>query len=399
MAVSSAGVMTSNPEADRLNTMRPRARDLGISFGEFTPGPFNAITDVEGVRVGHTTLIEGEGPLRVGKGPVRTGVTVILPHSRSLLDEPVEAAHFIFNGAGTTAGLSLIDEFGQIETPIVLTNTFSVGTVYDAIVRHAVQSVEDPRKLRWFSPTVGETYDGGLNDAAGLHVKAEHVFEAIERAVEGSVLEGNVGAGTGTSACGFKAGIGTASRIVETSGKRWTLAALVQSNFGGELVIQGVPVGRILKKERPPSVTNPDGSIMVVLGTDVPLSSRQLGRLAKRGTWALPRVGAEGSHGSGDYFIAFSTTYRQNLRSGQTRGIAYFMEDESRLNPLFRATVDMVEEAILNSFFKAETMKGRDDRVVEAIPIDRVIEILTDYRVIPPRMMYKPSCKALKDCA
>lgn len=364
---------------------RPRVRSLGIRFGDFDPGPFNAITDVKDVRVGHLTLIQGEGPLRVGHGPVRTGVTAVLPHGRNLLEEPVEAAHFVFNGAGTTVGLSLIEEFGQIESPIVLTNTFSVGAAYDAVVRYMIRTAKHPERLRWFSPTVGETYDGGLNDAAGLHVKAEHVFEAIENASEGAVLEGNVGAGTGTSACGFKAGIGTASRLVEVDGNRWMLGALVQSNFGGELVIKGVPIGKILKVGKRLAQTDSEGSIMVILATDALLSSRQLGRLAKRATWALPRVGAEGGHGSGDYFIVFSTTYRQSLRSGHVNEIARWTEDESRLNPLFRATVDVVEEAILNSFFKAETMKGRDDRVVEAIPIDRAIEILTAYRVIQPQ--------------
>jgi D-aminopeptidase len=372
---------------------RPRARDIGIRIGEFNPGPFNAITDVEGVRVGHTTLIEGHGALKIGVGPIRTGVTAILPHPGNLIDEPVEAAHFVFNGAGTTSGLPLIDEFGQIETPILLTNTFSVGAVYDAVTRYLIRTAfEGGRNPRWFSPTVGETYDGELNDAAGLHIRAEHVFAAIENAAGGSVAEGNVGAGTGTRACGFKAGIGTSSRCVSTGGKEWRVGALVQSNFGGELVIGGVPIGKIMKTMQPPlpppfergkpSASQTDGSIMVILATDAPLSSRQLSRLAKRGTLGLGRAGADASHGSGDYFIAFSTTYRQRVLTGLTADLAVFLEEESRLNSLFRATADAVEEAILNSFFKAESMRGRDDRIAPALPVDRVIRILSDHRVL-----------------
>jgi D-aminopeptidase len=368
---------------------RLRARDMGICIGEFTPGPFNAITDIEGVRVGHTTLIKGHGPLNIGEGPVRTGVTAILPHPGNLIEEPVEAAHFIFNGAGTSNGLSLIDEFAQIETPILLTNTFSVGAVYDAVTRHLIRTAfEQGKNPRWFSPTVGETYDGWLNDAAGLHVTPEHVFAAIENAAGGSVAEGNVGAGTGTRACGFKAGIGTSSRSVEIAGRGWTVGALVQSNFGGEIVIDGVPVGKILRadpslrhlapEKEASSSPQSDGSIMVILATDAPLSSRQLHRLAKRGTLALGRIGAEGGHGSGDFFIAFSPTYRQRVRAGISTDVAMFMEDESLLNPLFRGTADAVEEAILNSFLRAETMTGRDDHVARALPLDRIVRILKD---------------------
>ncbi len=372
---------------------RPRARDIGLCIGDLKPGPFNAITDIEGVRVGHATLIEGEGPLKIGAGPVRTGVTAILPHPGNLIDEPVEAAHFVFNGAGTTSGLSLIEEYGQIETPILLTNTFSVGAVYDAVTRYLIRTAfEGGKNPRWFSPTVGETYDGGLNDAAGLHIKAEHVFAAIESAAGGAVAEGNVGAGTGTSACGFKAGIGTSSRCVEIGGRVWRVGALVQSNFGGELVIAGVPVGKIMKTMQPslpppgereePSAPRSGGSIMAFLATDAPLSSRQLSRLARRGTLGLGRAGADASHGSGDYFIAFSTTFRQRILTGLTVDLAALVEEESRLNPFFRAAADAVEEAILNSFFKAETMRGRDDRTVPALPIDRVVRILKDHRIL-----------------
>ena len=357
---------------------RPRARELGIRIGRFAPGAFNAITDVHGVLVGHTTLIEGHGAWEVGKGPIRTGVTAILPHPRNSIDEPVEAAHFVFNGAGTSSGLSLIDEFGQIETPILLTNTFSVGAVYDAVTRYLIKTAFDGgKKPRWFNPTVGEAYDGGLNDITGLHIKADHVFEAIENAKNGEVAEGNVGAGTGMSACGFKAGIGTSSRRVEIAGRDWTVGVLVQSNFGGDLVIDGVPIGRLLRKD--PSSDQADGSIIVILATDAPLSSRQLYRLAKRGTWGLARTGSNGGHGSGDYFIAFSTSYRQCITTGVTLALASFVQKESLLSPLFRATADAVEEAILNSLFKAETMTGRDGRTMPALPIDRVVHILKQY--------------------
>lgn len=357
---------------------RPRAREIGIRIGEFAPGDCNAITDVQGVLVGHTTLIEGDGALEVGKGPIRTGVTAILPHPGNLIDEPVEAAHFVFNGAGTTTGLSLIDEFGRIETPILLTNTFSVGAVYDAVTRYLIKTAFNGGKNpRWFNPTVGETYDGGLNDAAGLHIKAEHVFAAIENARGGRVAEGNVGAGTGTSACGFKAGIGTSSRRIEIADKTWKIGALVQSNFGGDLVIAGVPIGKILKNDSASDQCK--GSIMVILGTDAPLSSRQLRRLAKRGALGLARVGSDGGHGSGDYFIAFSTSYRQSIITGEATALVSFVQDESLLSPLFRAAADAVEEAILNSLFKAEAMTGRDGRTTPALPVDRVAHILKQY--------------------
>jgi len=361
--------------------LRPRAREIGLRIGKFNVGAFNAITDVEGVRVGHTTLIQGEGALEIGVGPIRTGVTAILPHPRNLINEPVEAAHFVFNGAGTTSGLSLIDEFGQVETPILLTNTFSVGAVYDAVTRYLIKHAFDGgRNPRWFNPTVGETYDGGLNDAAGLHINAAHVFAAIENAAGGSVPEGNVGAGTGTTACGFKAGIGTSSRCVQIFDANWTVGALVQSNFGGSLVVCGVPVGEMLASRANPN--QPSGSIMIILATDAPLSSRQLHRLAKRATLGLARTGADGGHGSGDYIIAFSTTYRRCLAQGNTSNLANFVNAEGHIDKLFRATADAVEEAILNSLFKAETMTGRDNRTVPELPIDEVLKLLTQHERI-----------------
>ncbi len=358
-----------------MTTPRPRARDIGVRIGKYETGEHNAITDVPGVAVGHTTLIEGDGPLRIGHGPVRTGVTAILPHSGALIREPVEGAHYVFNGAGTTAGLSLIDEFGHIETPIVLTNTFSVGAAYDAVTRHTIRTAfAEGQTPGWFSPTVGETFDGGLNDAAGLHVREEHVVGAIEAAATGPVTEGSVGAGTGTSCCGYKGGIGVSSRRVRVGRASYAVGALVQSNFGGDLVVDGVPVGRLLAQQD--AAKQDPGSIMVALATDAPLASRQLHRMAKRGSFGLARAGSSGGHGSGDYFIAFSTTYRSRLAAGDSDEIATFAASEGLLDPLFAATADAVEEAIVNSVFASDTMVGRDGNSLPGLPLDRVEELL-----------------------
>ncbi len=361
-----------------MTTDRPRARDIGVRIGGYDTGDHNAITDVLGVRVGHTTLIKGDGPLRIGHGPIRTGVTAILPHPGNLIREPVEASHFVFNGAGTTAGLSLIDEFGQIETPVVLTNTFSVGAAYDAVTRYTVRTAFGEGEVpRWHSPTIGETFDGGLNDAAGMHVREEHVVAAIEGAAGGRVAEGSVGAGTGTSCCGYKGGVGTSSRVAEAGGSSYTVGALVQSNFGGDLVVDGVPVGRLLAEQD--AADQDPGSIMVVLATDAPLSSRQLHRLAKRGVFGLARAGSSGAHGSGDYFIAFSTTYRARLAAGDTTAIARFSAREQTLDALFASAADAVEEAIINSVFASDTMIGRDGNSLPGLPLDRVADLLRQH--------------------
>ncbi len=354
---------------------RPRAREMGVRIGSHDTGEHNAITDVPGVRVGHTTLIEGDGPLVIGSGPVRTGVTAVLPHPGNLIREPVEAAHYVFNGAGTTAGLSLIDEFGQIETPVVLTNTFSVGAAYDAVTRYMFRTAfNEGENPRWFSPTVGETYDGGLNDAAGLHVREEHVVAAIETASAGPVAEGSVGAGTGTSCCGYKGGIGVSSRAIRVGDASHTVGALVQSNFGGDLVVDGVPVGRLLAQEA--AADQDPGSIMVVIATDAPLTSRQLYRVAKRGSFGLARAGSSGGHGSGDYFIAFSTTYRASLAANDAAVVAAVSRREQLLDPLFAATADAVEEATLNSAFASDTMVGRDGNTLAGLPLGSVRELL-----------------------
>jgi D-aminopeptidase len=331
---------------------------------------------VPGVRVGHVTLIRGEGPLRIGHGPVRTGVTAVLPPGEAWYDEPVEAACFVFNGAGTTAGLSCIEEFGRLETPVLLTNTLSVGAAYEGVVRYMVERTFAPRgEVPWFNPVVGETSDAYLNDIGGLHVRPEHAIAAIEGARDGPVAEGNVGAGTGTSACGFKAGIGTASRLLELAGTRATLGVLVQSNFGGRLTVRGVPVDpppAAPASETPPAPPPPDagGSIMIVVATDLPLSARLLGRLARRATFGLARAGSSGGHGSGDYVIAFSTAYRRPEAAGAVRD--ELARREGAADVAFQAVADATEEAILNSLLRAERMVGRDGHAREALPLDRL---------------------------
>ena len=351
-------------------------------IGPDCPGPHNAITDVAGVRVGHVTLISGEGALRIGQGPVRTGVTAIVPPGENWYDEPVEAAQFVFNGAGTTAGLSLIDEFGRIETPVLLTNSLSVGTVYEGIVRYMVERIFAPRgRVPWFNPVVGETSDTYLNDMGGLHVRPEHAMEAIATAAGGRVAEGSVGAGTGTSAFGFKGGIGTASREVEVGGERGVIGVLVQSNFGGTFTVAGVSMAELQGEAQTVREGVGSGSsIMMVVATDLPLSSRLLGRVARRATFGLARTGSRGGHGSGDYVIAFSTTYRQPDEMGRAR--AALAADESVLDGVFGAVADATEETILNSIFMAERGVGRDGHVREAFPIERMLPILRRHGVI-----------------
>jgi D-aminopeptidase len=357
---------------------RLRIREVGLAVGEYLPGKYNAITDVDSVKVGHATLITGKGSLRVGVGPVRTGVTAIIPHPGNLIDDPVEASYFVFNGAGTTTGLSLIDEFGLIETPIMLTNTLSVGTVYDAVVRHVIRKNFRNREVRWFNPVVGETDDGYLNDLGGLHVKTEHVFGALDSATGDHVVEGNVGAGTGTGALGFKGGIGTSSRRIVIGDAKFVVGVLVQSNHGGSLTIKGVPVGKELRKEE--KKREESGSIMVIIATNVPLSNRQLTRVAKRGTLGLTRGGWTAGHGSGDYLIAFSTSFRRKEWGSDVKAAReMILKNETSLTPLFRATAEATEEAVLNSLFKATTMEGRDGHVRVGLPIERVLQILKKF--------------------
>jgi D-aminopeptidase len=344
-------------------TDRPRVRDVGIEIGRLPTGRLNAITDVAGVQVGHTTLISGEGPLQPGEGPVRTGVTVILPHDGNLFRQKVVAAVHTINGFGKICGFEEIRELGVIETPIALTNTLNVYRVADALAQAAVrQSPEIGVRTSSVNAVVGETNDGYLNDLQGRHVNAEHVWAAMESASGGPVAEGAVGAGTGTSCFGWKGGIGTASRVWSEG---FTVGALVQTNFGRpeNLRVDGVPVGRQIK--RPQDVHRPAAgeSVMVVLATDAPLTSRQLRRLCVRAAAGLARTGSDFGHGSGDFVIAFTTRCA--------------LADEGRaMFWLLPAVAECVEEAVLNSLFRAEPVVGRDGHTRHALPVDRVAALV-----------------------
>ncbi len=358
---------------------RPRVRDLGLAVGELPTGPQNAITDVAGVRVGHTTLIAGEGPLRPGAGPVRTGVTVILPHGDDLFQEKVRAAVHTINGFGKVCGFEEVRELGVIEAPIALTNTLNVGLVADALVQYAVRhSPEIGVRTGSVNVVVGETNDGYLNDLQGRHVRAGHVWAAIENATAGPVAEGSVGAGTGTSCYGWKGGIGTASRVVPAEAGGFTVGALVQSNFGRprDLTVCGVPVGRHIQ---PPGVPEPSekGSVMVVLATDAPLTARQLHRLCVRAAAGLARTGSHYGHGSGDFVIAFSTAHRIAHQPASLLTTRTVLADEGRaMGWLFPAVVESVEEAVLNSLFRAETVVGRDGHTRHGLPVEEVVALL-----------------------
>lgn len=355
---------------------RPRIRELGIVPGVLPPGPNNAITDVSGVQVGHRTLIEGTS--------TRTGVTAILPHGGNLFQLKVPAAVFVGNGFGKAAGLLQVRELGNLETPIVLTNTLSVGSAVEAVVRWTIAQPgnEDVGSV---NAVVGETNDGYLNDIRGLAVTGEDVVAAITAADSGPVKEGSVGAGTGTRAFCWKGGIGTASRVLPAAGGGYTVGALVQTNFGGVPAIDGVPVGELLgcapfglgtasPSESSKADPRGDGSCMVVLATDAPLSARNLERLARRAVLGLARSGSFLSNGSGDFVIAFST---QNLEPHQpaTRERAVTLVENDSMSPLFLATVEAVEEAVYNSFLKATTVTGFDGHTVEAISVDALREI------------------------
>lgn len=358
-----------------------RARDLGIPF-DGQPGPNNAITDVAGVEVGHTTLISGEGKLVVGKGPVRTGVTAILPRGKSSTD-PVFAAWFTLNGNGEMSGTTWVEESGFLEGPVMITNTHSVGVVRDAVI--AWQMTRHEKTFQpWSLPVVAETWDGSLNDINGFHVKQEHVFAALDGAASGPVAEGNVGGGTGMVVHGFKGGIGTASRKLGEAQGGYTVGVLVQANYGSRalLRIAGVPVGREitdLMPERGQSGGGDDdaGSIIVVVATDAPVLPHQLKRIVKRVTLGIGVMGGRGGNSSGDIFIAFSTA---NPRAAQSTGlVSLSMLPNDRINPLFEATTDATEEAIVNAMIAAETMVGRDGNKVYAIPHDRLKQVLKKY--------------------
>ncbi len=360
---------------------RPRLRDMGLAVGSLPTASLNAITDVAGVRVGHTTLIAGEGPLRPGHGPVRTGVTVVLPHGGNLFRHKVRAAVHTINGFGKARGLEEVRELGLIEAPIALTNTLNVGLVADALVQYAIRQNPDIGiTTTTANVVVGETSDAYLNDLQGRHVRVEHVWAAIEVAQTGPVAEGVVGAGTGTTCFDWKGGIGTASRVTPPETGGYVVGALVQSNFGlaENLLVCGVPVGRHIRPPvEPPAEPEDSGSIMVVLATDAPLTARQLGRLCVRAAAGLARTGSVYGPTSGDFVIAFSTAQTVEHEPAALTALQEVLVDERRaMGGLFPAVVESVEEAILNSLFRADTLVGRDGHVAHGLPVERVASLV-----------------------
>ena len=353
---------------------KPRARDLGVQF-DGTPGTLNAITDVSGVEVGMTTIIRGEGKLKAGEGPVRTGVTAILPRGKDSAD-PVMAGWFSLNGNGEMTGTTWIEEAGFLEGPVFITNTHSVGVVRDAAIAWSVK--HNTLFQPWSLPVVAETWDGTLNDINGFHVKSEHVFETLDTARGGRLAEGNVGGGTGMICYEFKCGSGTASRRVSDAAGGYTVGVFVQANHGrrSELRIAGIPVGREIPVVRTPGDHEPPelGSIIIVVATDAPLLPHQLQRLARRASLGLARTGATSGNGSGDIFIAFSTA--NPGAASKTEVAQVSMVSNSRISALFSATVEATEEAIVNALVAAETMTGRDGRRIEAISHARLRELV-----------------------
>jgi D-aminopeptidase len=356
---------------------RKRARELGVEIGVIPPGPSNAITDVPGVLVGHSTLIHGEGNLVPGKGPIRTGVTAILPHGDNLFTEPVIGTVHIINGFGKAVGLAQLLELGRIETPILLTSTLNVGIVEDAVTQYVIEEnptagISEPTP----NPIVAECHDGYLNDAQGRHVRKPHVYEAIKTAST-DVEEGCVGAGTGMMAFGFKSGIGTASRVLTEKHGGYRIGCLAVPNCGrkGDFILNGNPITQILKEplnSSPIPTSSEGGSIVVIVATDAPLSSRQLGRIARRAVIGIGRTGSIVSHGSGDFVIAFSTAHREIFENSSLT-VERTQLEEKQLTPYFGATVEATEEAIVNALCMAATMTGRDNRLVKALPIDEIM--------------------------
>lgn len=368
MATRRTFLAASLASALRAAGARPRARDLGIRPGLHPPGPLNAITDVAGVRVGHSTLIEGDS--------VRTGVTAILPHPGNLFQDKVTAAVFVGNAFGKLAGSTQVEELGTLETPIVLTNTLAVGTAVDAIVRWTLEQPGNSGVVS-VNAVTGETNDSRLNDIRGLHVTRDHVLAAIRGAAAGPVAEGAVGAGTGTVCFGWKGGIGTSSRRVNTGGGQYLLGVLLQTNFGGDLRIDGIPAGRELSPRTPA----PDGgSCMIVVATDAPLDARDLRRLAARALFGLARTGSSYSHGSGDYSIAFSTSPEVRVRAGDRAPRTRTLLPSEALSPLFQAALEATEEAVYNSLLQAVTVRSRFG-AVEALPVDRLRALIDRRRL------------------
>ncbi|UCF20218.1 MAG: P1 family peptidase [Gemmatimonadota bacterium] len=381
-AILAAIIMTLSATETVAQNQRPRARDLGIAPGIFQPGAHNAITDVEGVRVGHATVWEGDS--------IRTGVTAILPHGGNIFNERVPAAIHVINGYGKLLGLTQVEELGELETPIALTCTLCVWRVADALVDY-LTGRSDMQSVRSINPVVGETNDGFLNDIRARPVRPEHLIRALETAEAGTVDEGAVGAGTGTLAFGWKGGIGTSSRSLPAELGGWTVGVLVQSNFGGILEIMGAPVGRelgryIFQRYVEPNAENRpadpgDGSIMIVVATDAPLSPHQLKRLARRATHGLARTGSPSTNGSGDYVIAFSTAESVRRAAAQRAPRTTAELPNDAMSPLFQAVVEATEEAIYNSLFKATTVSGHRG-TAEALPIEATLEVLRRHGVL-----------------
>ena len=374
-------LVTAASSQNTISNTRPRASDLGLKVGILPTGPLDAITDVAGVEVGHTTIIRGDD--------VRTGVTAIVPHPGNLFREKVPGAVFVGNAFGKLAGSTQVNELGEIETPILLTSTLSVPRVADALIDYmlALPGNEDVESI---NPLVGETNDGYLNDIRGRHITREDVFAAIKSAKGGAVEEGSVGAGTGTVAFGFKGGIGTSSRRLPPKLGGYMVGVLVQTNFGGVLTIAGAPVGRelgryYLRKELQQEGSARDqgkGSVMIVIATDAPVDARNLKRMAARAMLGLGRTGASGSNGSGDYAIAFSTAQQVRIHSDDKASLRHIeVLQNDAMSPLFMAAIEATEEAVYNSMFRATTMTGRG-HTVEALPIEKTTEILKQYGAI-----------------
>ena len=367
---------------------RRRLRELGVTIGRMPTGTHNAITDVAGVRVGHATIVAGDGPLTVGVGPVRTGVTVILPHEGDIGVEPLFAGSHVLNGNGEMTGLLWVKESGMLTSPIAITNTHSVGVVRDALIAYEARHMPRP-KLFWSLPVVAETYDGWLSDINGMHVKPEHVWSAIDAAAGGPVAEGCVGGGTGMICHEFKGGIGTASRVLSDEDGGWTVGVLVQANYGARhlLRIDGVPVGELIPCSQVPGFREErarhdggepgDGSIIIIVATDAPLLPHQCERLAQRATIGLARVGGIGANSSGDIFLAFASGNRglPGAKDAAAEIAACRMIVNERITPLFEACAEATEEAILNALCMATTTIGINGRTMHALPLDWVREV------------------------
>jgi len=355
-------------------SIRPRARDLGVAPGVFDPGPLNAITDVAGVRVGQVTLRDG--------GRIRTGVTAVLPHAGNLFQQKVPGAVFVGNAFGKLAGSTQVQELGTLETPVVLTNTLGVGAAVEGVVQWTLAQPGNAQ-VRSVNAVVGETNDGGLNDIRAMAVRPEHVRRAIETATAGAVEEGSVGAGTGTRAFAWKGGIGTSSRRLSDAYGGYTIGVLVQTNYGGVLTIDGVPVGKLLGQyayqPRQPAAPRGDGSCMIVVATDAPLDARDLERLAARAVFGLARTGSSFSNGSGDYAVAFSTHPSLRVSFGSEAPSPRTLLPTDGVSPLFQAALEATEEAVYNSLFRAST-ESSEIGTAEALPLDRVRDLLIRYR-------------------